>query len=56
MPDDLLECARLACESYFTGELKVKRPIRFDMENLRAAVNEELNRRAKEATHRIERP
>lgn len=53
MTDDLLESARLACESYFIGEIKAKRPIRFDMEALRAVVNAELKRRAQDETHRI---
>lgn len=38
--DEILECARLAVDSYFVGEFKVKRSIRQDMENLRAILRD----------------
>ena len=38
--DEILECARLAVDSYFVGEFKTKRSIRQDMTNLRAILRD----------------
>lgn len=57
MPDeDLLTLADRVVRSYWDGSDKTRINLREAMTDLRSAVNEELNRRAKEATQRIERP
>lgn len=53
--DSLLEVAQRAVESYFLGENKTRRSVRFDMEDLRAAVNAELKRKSQAETARIEK-
>ena len=55
MQDDLLECAALAVDSFFAGQDRAKRSIRFDMENLRVAVNAEKKRRAQSETTTLTR-
>ena len=39
-PDQIIEAARLATESYFLGENKTRRTIRNDMTYLRALVRD----------------
>lgn len=57
MPDeDLLTLADRVVRSYWDGSDKTRINLRDAMADLRVQVNEELNRRAKEATQRIERP
>jgi len=51
--DEILEAARLAVDSYFTGEFKEKRSIRQDMTNLRAMLRDYD---AKQETQRLEKP
>lgn len=56
MSDDLLSAAEKAVESYFLGENKTRRSVRFDMEDLRSAVFHEKKRRQQEETSKIEKP
>jgi hypothetical protein len=48
--DEILDAARLAVDSYFTGEFKTKRSIRQDMSNLRSMLRDYD---AKQETQRI---
>jgi hypothetical protein len=52
-PDQIIDAARLATESYFAGENKAKRSPRNDMEQLRALVRDWDVAQAKEDTTRI---
>ncbi len=56
MSDDLLTSAAIAVETYFSGENKTRRSIRFDMEALRAVVHAEQKRRIQEDTAILTRP
>ncbi len=53
--DEILESARLACESYFSGEFKSKRSIRQDLTNLRALLAD-YDARAETTTIRKAQP
>lgn len=56
MTNDLLEAAKLACDSYWTGSDKTKLNLRECMADLRSAVNAELKKRAQADTTTITRP
>lgn len=55
MITDLLEAADLACRCYWEGSDRTKLVLQECMRELRACVNEEKRKRAKEDTTRVEK-
>jgi hypothetical protein len=55
MTNDLLEAAKLACDSYWLGSDKSKLNLRECMSDLRVCVEAEMKKRAKDATVRLEK-